>query len=73
MFNYHDPRLHILTAAAGLDQDVCHRLLNGQRRQVALEFGFSEQEVEYITNIKAETLQDLAQGLLAQMAQRPAS
>jgi hypothetical protein len=58
------PRLQTLVAVAGLQPDVRHRLLDGQRQQVAIEFGLPEQEIEGVMAIKAETLQDLVQGLL---------
>jgi hypothetical protein len=58
------PRLQILVAVAGLQPDIRHRLLNGQRQQVAIEFDLPEQEIEGVVAIKAETLQDFAQGLL---------
>jgi hypothetical protein len=64
------PHLRLLIGAAGLDESVRYRLLNGQRRQVAAEFGLSAQELEVVMAIEAMTLEDLAQGLLDWMAQR---
>jgi hypothetical protein len=62
--------LRLLIGAAGLDESICYRLLNGQRQQVATEFGLSAQELEVIMAIEAITLEDFAQGLLNWMAQQ---
>ena len=66
-------RLHKLFNAAGLHEQVRHRLLNGQRRQVALEFELSEQEVEAVMAVQAETLSELARGLRELTGQRQSS
>jgi len=63
------PRLQALTGAAWLNQKLCDRLLNGQRRQVAIEFGLSSQEVNVVMAIQAETFQDFVRGLLDWTAQ----
>ncbi len=63
------PRLQLLTGAALLDTRLCDRLLNGQRRQVAAEFGLSGQEINVVMAIQAETFQDFVRGLLDWTAQ----
>jgi hypothetical protein len=57
------PRLETLICAAGLNTSVRHRLLNGQRRQVAAEFDLSGRELEVVLALEATTHRGLAQGL----------
>ncbi len=64
MFAHDDPRIQVLIGAAGVNARICYRLLNGQRRQVAVELGFSGPEIKAIMNIEAETLSSFALGLL---------
>ncbi len=64
------PRLRLLIGAAMLSADVCYRLLNGQRKQVAVEYGLTGQELEAVMAIEAATLPCLAQGLLDWAAQQ---
>jgi len=45
-------------------------LLNGQRRQVAVEFGLSDQEIQIVMAIDAKTLGDFVRGLLDWTAQQ---
>ena len=71
MFAHDDPRLQVLIGVAGVDTSVCYRLFNGQRRQVAIELGFSGQEIEAIMGIEAETLSGFARGLLGLTQQQP--
>ena len=63
------PRLQLLTGAIWLDTKLCDRLLNGQRRQVAAEFGLSSQEINVVMAIQANTFQDFVRGLLDWTAQ----
>ncbi len=63
-------RLQILAGAARMDTILCERLLNGQRRQVAVEFGLSRREVDAVMEIEASTVQDFAVGLLNWMTQQ---
>jgi hypothetical protein len=58
------PRLQNLIMAAGLRTDLSERLLNGQRQQVAVEFGLSALEIETVMKVQAKTMRDFAQGLL---------
>ncbi len=63
-------RLQVLAGAARMDTLLRERLLNGQRRQVAVEFGLSSQEVDAVMTIEANTVQDFAVGLLNWMTQQ---
>ncbi len=63
-------RLQVLAGAARMDGLLCDRLLNGQRRQVAIEFGLSSREVDVVMAIEANTVQDFATGLLNWMTQQ---
>ncbi len=66
-------RLQILVNTAGLHEDVRHRLLNGQRRQVAVELGLSEQEIKAVMAVQADTLLDFVRGLREWVSQRQSS
>jgi hypothetical protein len=70
MSNIQYPRLQTLICEAGLNAAILHRLLNGQRRQVATAFGLSGQELEAVMALQANTYQDLAQGLRDWMARQ---
>ena len=63
MLEHNHPRLQVMVGAAGLDDGVRHRLLNGQRRQVAAEFGLSGQEMEVVMRIEATVYRDFVQHL----------
>ncbi len=65
------PSLELLIGAAVFCRATCNRLLNGQRRQVAMELGLSDSEIEVVMTIEATTLPDFAQSLLDWMAQQP--
>ena len=58
------PHLQRLIGAAGLDGRTRFYLLNGQRRETALKFGLSDQELEAVMTIEAHSFQDLADGLI---------
>ncbi len=64
MIDHDHSRLQTLAGAAGLNKSIRHRLLNGQRRQVAVEFGLSDQEIQIVMAIDAKTLGDFVRGLL---------
>jgi hypothetical protein len=66
-------RLQVLAGAAGARESVRHRLLNGQRRQVAIEFDLTEREVEVVMAIEAETLQDFVRDLYERIVQQQLS
>ena len=63
MLEHNHPRLQVMIGAAGLDDGVRRRLLNGQRRQVAVEFGLSGREIEVVMRIEATAYHDFAQHL----------
>ena len=63
MLEHNHPRLQVMIGAAGLDDGVRHRLLNGQRRQVAAEFGLSDREIKVVMRIEATAYHDFAQHL----------
>ncbi len=71
--SYHDydpynSHLQTLICNAGLSIDTQHRLLNGQRRQVSAELGLSEQDIETVMSVQADTMQTFAQALDASAA-----
>ncbi len=63
MLAHNHPRLQVLVGAAGLDDGVRYRLLNGQRRQVAAEFGLSGREIEIVMRIEATAYRDFVRHL----------
>jgi hypothetical protein len=58
------PNLQMLVGAAGLDRTLCARLLNGNRRQVILDFKLSAEEQEAVLAARADSLHEFAQALL---------
>ena len=56
-YGYH---LQALVCNAGLSADIQRRLLNGQRRQVSIALGLSDQDLATVTEIQASTLEDFA-------------
>ncbi len=63
MLEHNHPRLQLLVSAAGLDDSVRDRLLNGQCRQVAAEFGLSAREMEVVMSIETTAYHDFVQHL----------
>ncbi len=64
--DHYDPynqSVQALVCNAGLSKDTQHRLLNGQRRQVSAELGLSEQDIETVMSVQADTLPLFAQAL----------
>ncbi len=60
-YDQYDPYNHYLQTLvcdAGLSTATQERLLNGQRQQVATEFGLSAQEIKTAMGINAGTLRD---------------
>ncbi len=64
------PHLQRLIGAAGLDARTRFYLLNGRRRETAMQFGLSEQELEAVMAVEAHSFQGLADALIDWMDQQ---
>ena len=58
-------RLDNLIGLALLDSKLCERLVVNRDRSLMSSFGLSEQAQEWLVNIKASTLKDFAQAIVA--------
>ena len=58
-------KLNDLLGTALLDSDFCQRLLNGHDESILLKFDFSPAMREWLLNIHAASLQELAEALVS--------
>ena len=58
-------KLNELLGTALLDADFCQRLLSGTDESILSKFEFSTQMREWLLNIHASTLQELAEALVS--------
>jgi len=58
-------KLNDLLGTALLDSDFCQRLLSGHDESILMKFEFSPQMREWLLNIHAATLQELAEALVS--------
>jgi hypothetical protein len=64
------PRLQRLIGAAGLDGRTRFYLLSDRRRETAMQFDLSEQELKAVVAVAAHSFQGLADGLIEWMEQQ---
>jgi hypothetical protein len=53
-----------MVATALVDLEFCAKLLNGQRPMIITEFDLTEAEKEVVLGIRADTIEEFAEGLV---------